>query len=302
MAILVYTNCLAQADKKFFVADSLTLEPIEYACIVFADSIGGTYTNAKGFFSVPNNIKQIEISSIGYNAKVIILQKNNDTVFLSPKIYEISETRILPSKKKRKPVELGYAKENSIRSMRFWSGEEIAVYIPLIEDKNAYKLIKQVIFKERKSLIRNLNLDKIDYTSVFKINFYRTTENKEIGERINTEDIVFTSEVLKSRTKLDVSKYNIDMPENGIFVAIEWVGKINPETEEIITDIKYGILPSIRVSYKITNSIVYEKRKFINKNWQRVDENYEFVKQIKSKDKDLKEDDYYTPLISIVLE
>ncbi|MDR2126707.1 MAG: carboxypeptidase-like regulatory domain-containing protein, partial [Prevotellaceae bacterium] len=73
IANLLFFSCLAQANRKIFVADSLTREPIEYASIVFVDTAGGTYSNAKGFFSVPNNIKQIELSSIGYNTKTMIL-------------------------------------------------------------------------------------------------------------------------------------------------------------------------------------------------------------------------------------
>jgi hypothetical protein len=295
---LMFFSCFAQTDRKVFVADSITKEPVEYACVVFADTVGGTYSNNKGLFYIPENIKYVEISSIGYNTKVIVLQKNNDTVFLSPQIYEISEAKIIPVKQKRKSVELGYAKEKAKHFLGFLAGGEIAVYIPLIENENAYRLIKQVIVRGKTDIVKEIKINKItynvnktDYTSVFKINFYRATENKEIGELMNTEDIVFTSDVLKNKTKLDVSKYNIYMPENGIFVAIEWVGTINPETEEIITILKTGIFSTVSVSYEIPNTIVYEKRKFSSSNqvWQRVN-------------KDSKENNIYTPLFSIVLE
>jgi hypothetical protein len=152
---------------------------------------------------------------------------------------------------------------------------------------------------------RTLNIEDINnYLSIFKINFYRATENKEIGELINTEDIVFTSDVLQNKTKLDVSKYNIYMPDNGIFVAVEFVGKLNPKTDELIINISEHILPSVHTSWKIKNSIVYEKRKFRNlgNNWQKVDKNNEIIKSAKKLNKDLKEDEYYTPLFSIVLE
>jgi hypothetical protein len=76
IANLLLFNCFAQTDRKVFVVDSATREPIEYACIVFADTVGGTYSNNKGLFYISENIKHIEISSIGYNTKVITLQKN----------------------------------------------------------------------------------------------------------------------------------------------------------------------------------------------------------------------------------
>ncbi|MDR0755082.1 MAG: hypothetical protein LBF04_06810 [Prevotellaceae bacterium] len=69
---------------------------------------------------------------------------------------------------------------------------------------------------------------------------------------------------------------------------------------------KGGVQPYIRTAWKIPNTIVYEKRRFVNSNtWQRVDKNHEIVKSSKSFSsymKKLKEDDYYTPLFSIVLE
>jgi hypothetical protein len=50
---------LAQTDRKIFVADSATKEPIEYACIVFIDTEGGTYSNNKGIVYIPENIKKL---------------------------------------------------------------------------------------------------------------------------------------------------------------------------------------------------------------------------------------------------
>ncbi|MDR2126199.1 MAG: hypothetical protein LBP63_05160, partial [Prevotellaceae bacterium] len=260
-------------------------------------------SNAKGFFSVPNNIKQIELSSIGYNTKTMILNRNTDTIFLSPQIYKISETRVLPSKKKRKPVELGYAKEKAKYFIGFFSGGEIATYIPLNNEDNVFRLIKKVIIRGKTDNVTKITLDKTTYKvnktgykSVFKINFYRVTASKEIGERINTEDIVFTSEVLKSRTVLDVSKYNIYMPETGIFVAVEFVGTIDAETGEIIPVTKTGIFSVVHVSYEISNSVTFEKRKF------KRERNNDWEKSVRDTVLHKEFNNGYTPLISIVLE
>ncbi|MDR3286648.1 MAG: hypothetical protein LBT27_04330, partial [Prevotellaceae bacterium] len=274
---------------------------------------GGTYSNDKGFFYIPQNIEQIELSSVGYYSKKIALDKNIGTIFLSPQVYEISEAKVMPAKKKRKSVELGYAKEKSKHVAGVIdAGKEIAVYIPLDNENNIFRLIKQVIIKGKTyNMILyktysngvkkyKLNSDKTDSKNVFKINFYKVTESNNIGEIINTEDIIFSCDLLDGRTVFDVSKYSIYMPENGIFIAIEWVGKTNTE----IKDTKKSILSYICVSYKINNSIVYEKRKFrkSENNWQKVDKDYDMVKSAKKLDKDLKEAEYYTPLISIVLE
>ncbi|MDR0421281.1 MAG: carboxypeptidase-like regulatory domain-containing protein, partial [Prevotellaceae bacterium] len=62
IANLLFLSCFAQENRKFFVVDSLTREPIEYACIVFIGIDGGTYSNEKGFFYVSQNLEQIELS------------------------------------------------------------------------------------------------------------------------------------------------------------------------------------------------------------------------------------------------
>ncbi|MDR1197802.1 MAG: carboxypeptidase-like regulatory domain-containing protein [Prevotellaceae bacterium] len=301
---LLYCSCFSQTARKIFVADSATHEPIEYACIVFADTAGGTYSNNKGLFYIPENIKYVEISNIGYHSKTVKLNKNTDTIFLSSQIYEISETKVTPVKQKRKPVELGYAKEKSKYSIGFFGGGEIAVYIPLDNENNIFGLIKQVIIRGETDIVKEIkigkityNTDKANYTSVFKVNFYQVNENKEIGELINTEDIVFTNKNLKGRTKLDVSKYGIYMPENGIFVAIEFVGSINAENGELITDIKKtGILHRVLVSYEIASSTVYEKQKFkreLHSKWKKSVRDTVVHKEFNNG---------YTPLISIALE
>ena len=299
--------CHAQAERKIFVVDSISRKPIEYACVVFANTDGGTYSNTQGFFYVPDNIWQINLSIIGYYSKTTVLDKNIDTIFLSPQVYMLGEAKILPTKKKRKPVELGYAKNHSINNFIYKTGDEVAVYIAIDNEKNVYRRIKSIIIKTRTNDMASykglLNTDEInDYPSVFKITFYQATENKEIGLPLHSEDIVFTSDVLKRTTNLNVETYNVYAPTNGVFVAIEFVGKLHSITKELIINFKEHVLPTLKTSWGIRNSIVYEKRKFFTTNnaWQRVDKDYEFVKQLKTIDKSIKES--YTPLISIVLE
>jgi hypothetical protein len=87
------------------------------------------------------------------------------------------------------------------------------------------------------------------------------------------------------------------MPPNGIFIAIEFVGSMNAETGDLIADVKKtGILHRVFVSYEMSNSISFAKRKFkgeLNNNWEKSVIDTVFYKEFNNG---------YTPLISIVLE
>ena len=67
--VLVPMNMYTQ--QRISVRDSLTQEPIAYTSVWFGNKAGG-YTDESGMIEVPEGTKQIRLSHICYETKIII--------------------------------------------------------------------------------------------------------------------------------------------------------------------------------------------------------------------------------------
>lgn len=96
------------------VRDSQTLEPLPYASVRANDDAISTLTNEKGIFelTVPDDLKELTVSCLGYQTTSIGIKKNNVNLYnvmLSPTATELNEVvvhREKYSKKNNPAVEL----------------------------------------------------------------------------------------------------------------------------------------------------------------------------------------------------
>lgn len=287
--ILISLSIKSQ-DIKIIVVDSLSNKPISYSIVYYKVEKTGTYSNENGVFYTDKLSHIIEVSHIGYYSRIIKLPISNDTVKMQPQPYILNEIIVKPSKRK---VEItGYYRFRSFFTITGFSGDELAVYLPNNSDEN--KLIKEIIIGfSTKNYIKNYL--GIDFVSIFRINLYSKKENStEPDSLLIKNDLVFTSEIIKPETIVNVSKYNIPMPKDGIFVSIEWVGIESKETKKLITDFKDRTEPFVTSTFDKTDAFVYERNKFKDINWKLVDKNSKISFA-------LKKDNFYTPRISLSL-
>jgi hypothetical protein len=277
-------------DIKIIVVDSLSNKPISYATAYFKDSGTGTYTNENGVFYYDKLDHIIQVSHIGYYTRIIRLPIKSDTVKIKPQSYILNEITVKPIKRK---VEIrGYYSFRSFFTISGFSGDELAVYLPNNSDGN--KLIKEIIigFSTKKYIKNSLG---IDFTSIFRINLYSKKENStEPDSLLIKNDLVFTSDIIKPETIINVLKYNIPIPKDGIFISIEWIGIESKDTKKLITDYKDRTEPFVTSTFDKTDAIVYERNKFKNTKWKLLDKNNK-VSQA------LNKDNFYTPRISLSL-
>jgi hypothetical protein len=289
--LLISISFLIQSqDIKIIMVDSLTNKPISYASAYFKNNKTGTYTNENGVFYYDKSDHIIQVSHIGYYTRIIKLPIKNDTVKMQPHSYILNEITVMPSKQK---VEIkGYYSFRSFFTISGFSGDELAVYLPNNADEN--KLIKEIIigFSTKKYIKNSLG---IDFISIFRINLYSKKENsKEPDSLLIKNDLVFTSDILRPETIINVSKYNLPMPKDGIFVSIEWIGIESKNTKKLITDYKNLTEPFVTTTFEKTQAVVYERNKFKETNWKLIDKNNKFSSA-------LKKDNFYTPRISLSL-
>jgi len=197
--------------------------PVQYATIYDGSLKSGTFSDSLGRYSIsiPSNINQLHISAIGYKNTTITVDQNdnlsdfnilllNDTfiikeVLISSKIFNPKQIELGPRKKIK-----GHA---GIASVFF--NHEIGLYIPNYEQ----------IHGEIKSVELYLKKESGEAKHLIRFRIYSVDE-----ELYPSKDLLFDNillEVKKSKRdqliKIDLEKYNIPIPLNGIVVGLESV-------------------------------------------------------------------------------
>ena len=97
VALLSYADGISDYYIQGIVKDSVTDLPLPYASVVDPVTARGTVTDSRGLFeiSVPDNARLLNISCVGYNKKVLPINKNQGergiAVYLSPSTTELQE-------------------------------------------------------------------------------------------------------------------------------------------------------------------------------------------------------------------
>ena len=127
--VLVSMNMYTQ--QRISVRDSLTQEPIAYTSVWFGNEAGG-YTDESGMIEVPEGTKQIRLSHICYETKIITkVTADLQTIFLVPRSINLNEVAINAKTPKRtKTTEVGLMKAKTQTKHKGANGFEMALFIP----------------------------------------------------------------------------------------------------------------------------------------------------------------------------
>lgn len=279
------------------IKDAQTQSPVSYATVSFGNGNGlfaddeGTFIFTKKLYP---DIDSLFVSALGYEDLTIATSSLTPTILLVPKIDELNEV-VIRTKIDRKFKEETLKPYLDYDYYHCWLPtieSEIAVFFPN-EDKQL-KMISQVHFpitleskdweKRKKS-----NAEKQSFSTLFKAKFY-SNNNGFPGKELLYETIVFmATEKGGDVHNLDVSEYDIIMPENGIFVSLQVLGYTdkfgkllpNKKYKEIkngseIIKIPTNFRPLLPFTDKIPDNRTYVKRVFVRENkWARFEKGYD---------------------------
>jgi len=219
--IYYFSSILVCAQNVKFtgrVLDSKTKMPLEYASIVILGTQNGTYTDSNGQFSITTDITaSVRISSVGYAAQIINVSElmKNGEILLVQENRLLDEVVIEAKKSKAKKIVLGLKKGNPLgkkyRKLLYGTqlGLQMALLIKNTENKDGE--IRNVYFA-----IDNFSTTKVRLR-VYAVNHECNCPGIELLKENHTE-------VIKGRVsllKIDVEKYRIPFPKNGVFLALE---------------------------------------------------------------------------------
>lgn len=214
-----FANVNGQNKVQGYIFDKQTLNPLPYATIGALHQKYGTYTDTSGFFTLffINESDSLLISYLGYKnvyTSVGYLNKNTKS-FLEPMPINIKEVVVRPKKSRKTEMEIGDFSKKSIGYINPPYHLNIqATFIPFPKEGDCV-VIKSICFKYK----------LLTYNSPLRIRILKPDKLGKPGDDIVTENIIFNNYRRNGKqiAIIDVTKYNITIPQNGVFIAFEWI-------------------------------------------------------------------------------
>ncbi len=247
--LLLIPSLTINAQLKGKILNIETQEPIPYANIAIENTIFGTTSNFNGSFQfteVPAE-KRLVISSVGFETQYLSVSDTVVEIFLHPKTYDIDLVTVKPSNIHIKTRVNEIPSRNSSNhlfcngypwmSARYFEYKAVYQNCPFINE------------------IRVLTHSQIE-GSKFNIRIISANDKGEPSEEIISENIIVSTPKGNHIVTVDLAYLNLIFPENGLFVALEWliidenkrnhIYKMKGEKErrhEIRYDPRFGAFP-----------------------------------------------------------
>lgn len=240
-AILLKSQ-FAYSQVKSVMIDSNTKQEIPYVNIWVENENIGTTSNDRGEFqlNVSDLNKSIVFSAIGYTTKKIKAGEIKGVVALDPYAIVLQEVFIAPKKYTKELVIESFKKSETnhyfVGGITPWI---MAKYFAFEDDYKSTPYLKKI------KIITNSEIDQ----ATFNIRLYSVNENGNPGEYLYDKNIIGIARKGKNITEVDLSQLNILFPENGFFIAYEWL---------IIESNKYEFTYTRQGSKEKFNGIRYE--------------------------------------------
>lgn len=223
LLLLLFVNCNLYAQKDSFAWSGLVLSqnhtPLEFAHVQVI-SKGKHFifmTDHKGYVNIRyenySDTDSLMVSSMGFETKRVLCKSivESDHIMLASKVYELNEVIIKPGKR----ITLGNPARSSFRSGQISFNSIGALYIPFDGTKGQIMKVRIYMhdFSQRDWKYRPFRLRLFDGESV-------------VGNELISDTIIAKLGPKSSHwVEIDISHFNVEMPESGVFVAVQGLSK-----------------------------------------------------------------------------
>ncbi len=286
----LFTLCILLSTISFgqiTIQDKETKEPVSFATISFGNG-NGLFADEEGKFVFTkkrySDIDSLHITSIGYKELKMATDSLPSTINLEPLADQLQEVivQVKPKGKfkmrKIKPT----LHEDYFKCWLPTIESEIAVFFPNKEKKTKqitklYLPIKTEASDWSKR--KRANTKKRSFSTLFKVNFYENNEGLP-GDILSYEKVVFrVTQDSESVYELDITKNEIFIPHQGVFVSIQILGYTNKlgkllpnkkyqevKTRKGIVKVSTTFRPLLPFTDEIPSKRTFTKRIFLDNN------------------------------------
>jgi len=218
--VFIIFNLFVNGQSKLqgYILDKQTSKPILYATIGAVKFQYGTYSDTSGLFTLyyKSERDSLKISYLGYKSIYTCVKdlQQNSRILLEPNPVQLNEVVINPKKTKKKSMDLGYFSKKYNGFLLPPNSLTHATFIPFPKDGN-YVILKSIRFKYRLE----------ENNTPLRIHILNVVNNGVPGDDMLIDNIIFDTYERhgKQIANIDISKYNLIMPHNGVFITLELI-------------------------------------------------------------------------------
>lgn len=206
--------------------------PIPYASVIFTDKPSGTYTNEDGSFKLNVTSGQaLNISALGYKKVMLTASeiKAMDYVITleeDPTEFSAITVTARKTKGKSKVETFGYHKaQKKSRQVAKTPGLQLATLI-----ENPRKTVGHV----ESILLSVVSGGK----SRIRLHLYAAQNFPRDQKKLLPENLLVDIGLMQGLKEVDVSKYGIEFPEEGLIVGVEFIGNVKNGKVEIANGVE----------------------------------------------------------------
>lgn len=225
--VIFFIGFQMNAQIKGVVIDDLG-NPIPYVSIFVENENKTTTSEENGTFTIDVLAKaKLMFSALGYERKTVLAGEASKVVLKSI-IFDLDDV-VIKKAKKSKTLEIGQVSNSILEA--FDTGPKIdAKFFPFEKQYNKTKWIKRIM----------LFTDSPIEGASIKLHLYSVDENGFPGEELLNKNLIVNLKKGVYRHQFTIYDLNIEMPENGIFVAFEKMRIESNKVERTITDSRTG--------------------------------------------------------------
>lgn len=207
--IFLVVTQFAFSQIRGVVKDSISGEPIPYVNIWVENETIGTTSETDGSFSLDiKDEKVLVFSALGYESKKLF--SKNGIILLKPKVFELKEV-VVSIPKKTKEIQIGVSKK------RFYLPENQVIPWILAKKFNLEEKNQDLNFVKEIHFFTKSEVDN----GIFRARIFEVKSDGMPGEDLVSDEIIVEVKKGKNKISVDVSKYNIQIPNEGIIVGFE---------------------------------------------------------------------------------
>lgn len=209
--VLIFLTCFSiTAQIKGFVVDDKN-QPIPYVNIWVENENIGTTSEENGSFSitVEDQNKVFIFSALGFETKKVKVSEA-EKVVLKRIIFQLDEV-VISKSKSTVEIEIGNSKHINLSHL---SGAKPLILAKRFNYSNDFSKTPNI----KNTIIFTKNEIK---NATFKLRIFGVDKEGGPGLDLLNEDIIVKVKKGKRENKIDLTNYNLLLPQNGIFIAFE---------------------------------------------------------------------------------
>jgi len=226
IVLLYFIGFMGFAQTKGVVKDSLSGSAIPYVSVWVENENIGTTSEENGEFviNVSDKSKNLVFSALGFKKK-IVKASEAQMVNLSPSAVEIGEILISNNRKEKTQIEIGKTKNRIAEA--FDNGPKMdAKFFPFLPEYKKTSWIKKA----------TIMVDSKIEGATIRIQLYGVDQNGYPGDELLDKNYIITLKKGITKQEVDLTDFNLEMPETGVFVVFERLLIEKNKISKTITD------------------------------------------------------------------